>query len=77
MDLPILTENIPSLNCYAEDFFLRLFKEKLGNFELDIQKSIFETKNSFKEMDRRLNEFIKKSKKNYIKFYILSYDNPF
>lgn len=62
LDLPKLTNNIPQLSCYVEDFFLKIFKEKLGSFEISIRDSVIETKSAFKEMDEKLEEFIRKSK---------------
>jgi hypothetical protein len=59
LDLPIITNNIPNLSCYVEDFFLKIFKEKLGSFEIDIKKSIIETKENFDKMEKKLEDFIK------------------
>lgn len=60
LDLPILTNNVPALSCYVEDFFLKIFKEKLGFFEIDIKDCIIETKKNSDEMQRKLEEFISK-----------------
>lgn len=60
LDLPILTNNVPVLSCYVEDFFLKIFKEKLGFFEISIKDSIIETKKIFDEMQNKLEDFIKK-----------------
>jgi len=65
LDLPVLTNNIPALSCYVEDFFLKIFKEKLGSFEISIRDSVIDTKASFDEMQRKLEAFIKKSKSHF------------
>ena len=60
-----MTNNIPALSCYVEDFFLKIFKEKLGSFEISIRDSVIDTKASFDEMQRKLEAFIKKSKSHF------------
>lgn len=69
LDLPVLTNNIPPLNCFVEDFFLKIFKEKLGSFEISIRDSVIETKKEFSEMQEKLDNFIKKSKSHKINIF--------
>ncbi len=66
LDLPVLADNIPLLSCYVEDLFLRIFKERLGTFEINIKKSIHETRKNFIDIDQKLNALIKRRKNLYI-----------
>jgi len=57
VDLPKIPNNIPSMNCRVEDFYLRYFSENLGNFEINLKDCFFATKQKFDEIDKRFEEF--------------------
>lgn len=58
VDLPQIYTNIPNLNCFVEDYFLRYFKERLGSFEIDLKTVFQETCSKFDEIDKRFNNMI-------------------
>lgn len=59
VDLPKIPNNIPSMNCMVEDFYLKYFKENLGNFEINLKDCFFSTKNKFEDIQRKFDDFCK------------------
>jgi len=59
VDLPKISNNIPSLNCFVEDFYLRYFKENLGNFEINLKDCYLNTKIKFEEIHRKFDDLTK------------------
>lgn len=58
VDLPDIPSNIPNLNCYVEDYYLRYFKEKLGCFEIDLKKIFEETSQKFTKIEYKFTEMV-------------------
>jgi hypothetical protein len=57
LELPVFTNNVPALSCFVEDFFLKIFKQKLGFFEISIEDAIIDTKKNFEQMENKIEEF--------------------
>ncbi len=63
--MPKIPNNIPNLSCSVEDFYLRYFKENLGNFEIDLKVCFFETKENFEKIQKKFDEFLKMGIDNF------------
>lgn len=57
VDLPKIPNNIPSLNCFVEDFYLKYFKENLGNFEINLRDCFFDNQIKFDEIQKKFDDF--------------------